>query len=412
MKRILLISLVLAITLVECNINKFAFKIVFKMIFITYRKHNYFLGKKGGSHSNSNEKPTKTTKPAKPTQRPDNSASDSDERPIPTGAPGQGKIKTIVLYRGLRRSNGHWATTGILPAGYNWEASFLILKSKSQNATLFYECSYYGFTRNNFISSNPGCHGQRVIGELGYIYDTPGGSFSTPLYRCYIPDGSKDHFVSLDENCEQEGFIMERKLGYVYVCNDRDCLKNPNPITQTSRRTSRRSTTTTTSQRPTNNPVTRPTPSQRPTNNPVTRPTPVTRTQEKIRTVTVYRGRVAGGHWSSSNIKLPANFIWEASFLVLKASDDDTVLWYECTEANANNFVSTDPNCEGKKYVGQFGYVYNNPRGRFSTALYRCFVQDGRGDHFISEDNNCEGAGTNEAVIGYVYACSSRECRD
>ncbi len=280
----------------------------------------------------------------------------------------------------------------------------MILKSKSPYATLYYECSYYEYTRNNFISSNPNCHGQRVIGELGYIYDTPGGSFSTPIYRCYIPDGSKDHFISLDINCEQDGFIMERLLGYVYVCNDRDCLKNPSVVTRPTPVTRTRRTTS-------KGPVTRPTPVTG-TDGPVTRPTPATTTQQKLRTNTLYRGRVTGGHWSSSNSKLPNSFIWETSFLILRASDDDTVLWYECTETGASNFVSTDANCEGKKYLGQLGYVYNKPIGKFSTALYRCFIQDGSGDHFVTIENDCEGAGTNEATVGYVYVCKSRECRE
>jgi len=68
-----------------------------------------------------------------------------------------------------------------------------------------------------------------------------------------------------------------------------------------------------------------------------------------------------------------------------------------------SNFISSDPNCENSKVLGQSGYIYNNPLGPFSTALYRC--RQPFGDRYITIDRNCEGTDkVNEGKIGYVMS--------
>jgi hypothetical protein len=112
-------------------------------------------------------------------------------------------ICTIVLNRGFGGQGiGHWATIFNLPIGYRLELSVSILSS------------YMPGTANNFISSDPKCEGQKVLGPLGYFYTSPMGQFTTPLYRCYYFNMA-DRFHSLDINCEQRGITNEGLIGYV-----------------------------------------------------------------------------------------------------------------------------------------------------------------------------------------------------
>ena len=123
----------------------------------------------------------------------------------------QPQSNKIFLIRAFKIGYGHWASSSGLPSGYNIEALFLILNSQQPDSTLYFECT--GNNKNNFVSKDPNCEGQRNLANLGYIYNKPPGEFRTPLYRCY---GSGDHMISTSANCEQRDIKNEGLLGYVY----------------------------------------------------------------------------------------------------------------------------------------------------------------------------------------------------
>jgi hypothetical protein len=61
-----------------------------------------------------------------------------------------------------------------------------------------------------FVSPDPACEGERILGSNGFVYSEPGVEFQTiPLYRCAK---HHMHFVSQDAGCE--GATNEGLLGY------------------------------------------------------------------------------------------------------------------------------------------------------------------------------------------------------
>lgn len=78
---------------------------------------------------------------------------------------------------------------------------------------------------------------------------------------------------------------------------------------------------------------------------------------------------------------------------------------YSC-QISWDEFVSTDPNCEGQRKLGALGYVYTSaPAGVMSSPLYRCIIP-ANGDHFISHQSNCEGY-TPEGLLGHLVKSMS-----
>jgi len=132
--------------------------------------------------------------------------------------------------------------------------------------------------------------------------------------------------------------------------------------------------------------------------------------------INLYRGVNSNGHWASS-LTLPAGFTIESNFTILNSPDFDTTLYFECTENGLNNFVSKDPKCEGKIVLSLLGYIYNNPVGKFKTALYRCLVPNGTpfipNDHFISTKVKCEQKRLiNEGLLGFVSVNDKKESKE
>ncbi len=94
------------------------------------------------------------------------------------------------------------------------ESSVLILSYPMPNTKLGYLCTTNGF--NNFVSYDSKCEGQKVIGPLGYFYNSPTGQFTTALYRCYSPSSIHDHMHSTDINFEvPSSWKNEMLIGYV-----------------------------------------------------------------------------------------------------------------------------------------------------------------------------------------------------
>ena len=64
---------------------------------------------------------------------------------------------------------------------------------------------------DNFVSLDPVCEGQRILGTQGFAYSQPVAGMSlVPLYRC---ESAQGHFVSQDPKCE--GQTVDVPLGYV-----------------------------------------------------------------------------------------------------------------------------------------------------------------------------------------------------
>ena len=61
--------------------------------------------------------------------------------------------------------------------------------------------------------------------------------------------------------------------------------------------------------------------------------------------------------------------------------------------------ISTDVNCETQFNMGPMGYMYKNEQPG-TSAVYRCRA-DEFGTHFISSDKNCEGRKF-ESLVGYA----------
>ncbi|WP_416905998.1 S8 family peptidase [Micromonospora echinospora] len=77
----------------------------------------------------------------------------------------------------------------------------------------------------------------------------------------------------------------------------------------------------------------------------------------------------------------------------------DTYPLYQCV-AGSDRFTSRQATCEGKTVLGVIGYAYDAPPAVPHQAVYRCVVLS-NGDHFDSNNPNCEGHRT-EGLNGYL----------
>jgi hypothetical protein len=104
--------------------------------------------------------------------------------------------------------------------------------------------------------------------------------------------------------------------------------------------------------------------------------------------------------------------------------DDKTRMLYECTHNNwLSNFVSTQPNCDGKgRMIRPAGHVYTSdeadvwvsaneyaigghPDAKLTLRpLFKCFISDNR-DFFVSPDAKCEQSFAKKTqLLGYFIA--------
>ena len=120
-------------------------------------------------------------------------------------------VEMTIAYNG----QFHYVSTRNLPAGYNKERSFKILReSDGSDTKLVYECRIGGPKGSqSFISSDYNCENQFNMGPMGYLYNTNVEN-SIPLYRCVVPSG--DHFISTQENCDELG-TNEALMGYGFA---------------------------------------------------------------------------------------------------------------------------------------------------------------------------------------------------
>ncbi len=76
---------------------------------------------------------------------------------------------------------------------------------------------------------------------------------------------------------------------------------------------------------------------------------------------------------------------------------------YRCAfnQGRFDTFSSNDKNCEGGiAFSSSPHYLLNASNIPGTKALYRCNYQ---GDHFDTTQANCEGVGTREGILGYIF---------
>jgi surface antigen len=105
----------------------------------------------------------------------------------------------------------HWITARAVPNGYQFEGRLgYMLQAAGAGRHALYSCM---IGSDQFTSPDPGCEGQKVIGQDGWAYDSaPSGQQVTAIYRC-TTHASGEHFVSTDPGCE--GQHTEFLLGYI-----------------------------------------------------------------------------------------------------------------------------------------------------------------------------------------------------
>lgn len=115
------------------------------------------------------------------------------------------------LTRGYHPTQGHWASSRLMPQNFTEEMSWKLLRESNptEPTTMLYEC---GIGTHTFLSTDYACEGQEPRGPVGYALTNPRSDL-TSLYRCYIPVNG-DHFISQNPACE--GHRVEQLLGYAY----------------------------------------------------------------------------------------------------------------------------------------------------------------------------------------------------
>ncbi len=115
----------------------------------------------------------------------------------------------VRLTRAFGGSKGHWATTGMLPPGFNSEKSWRLKRGKFAGSKLLFACQVGS---HNLLSPDPKCEGLQPLGPVGYVASKPTKGL-VPLRRCRVGKGT-DHFISSHPTCE--GQVSESVLGYAW----------------------------------------------------------------------------------------------------------------------------------------------------------------------------------------------------
>ncbi|TDD26814.1 hypothetical protein E1218_12205 [Kribbella turkmenica] len=106
-------------------------------------------------------------------------------------------------------------------------------------------------------------------------------------------------------------------------------------------------------------------------------------------------------HWVSI-VPPSAGYNLEGSAWYLQStSQPGTRALYSCQVGGWDQFVATDPSCEGldNAILNTEGWIYTSPPAAPNIALYRC--RRSNNDRFVSQSSSCEGH-TNELLLGYA----------
>jgi hypothetical protein len=116
----------------------------------------------------------------------------------------------LVPFKRFYNNTVHEVTTGWIDpnGGFSLQSTLAYLYESPQGSSTL---PLYGCVAGNddyFVSPSSNCEGQIFLGIEGYV-SSSSGSGLVPLYRCFT---GTDHFVSLEANCE--GYTTESLLGY------------------------------------------------------------------------------------------------------------------------------------------------------------------------------------------------------
>jgi hypothetical protein len=122
---------------------------------------------------------------------------------------GSSDAEMIYLYRSYSTTIGHFTDTINEPPAIcradcctNFESKYKILANPVDNSRPLYFCVIRGkYYKNNFVSLDSNCEGQKYVGLAGYIYSQPMPN-TAPLYRCYW-SGKGSHVITPDSGCEK-----------------------------------------------------------------------------------------------------------------------------------------------------------------------------------------------------------------
>jgi hypothetical protein len=113
-----------------------------------------------------------------------------------------------------------------------------------------------------------------------------------------------------------------------------------------------------------------------------------------------YNDRGAVDHMSTVDGTPPGYWLEGSAGLVSLVAQAGTQPLMSCQD-DTDQFVSTDPNCEGRTVLANIGQVWTAaPAVGTSWPIYRCIVN---GQRYVSKAANCEGY-TMDRQIGYVMA--------
>jgi hypothetical protein len=244
------------------------------------------------------------------------------------------------LSRYVDNDGHHYVTAGSPPRGAHLEGAMGLLAPPDAAGTrTLYSCRFAG---GQFVSTAPDCEGatHTLLGEIGRLYaSAPPGVPSVEVFRCVVTDGTGDHFVSTDRDCE--GTQMEGSLGFVraYRYLSRFVRVDYQPA-------------------------------------------------DRLTSATLTG--VAGGYRPEA-----------AQGIVAATAQPDTIGLYACFDG-LDEFLSKDSGCGGKTLRYWVGNVWTQPpaTAQATAQLFSCRMTT-TGDRFTSLDDSCEGQ-TKLGSFGYV----------
>ena len=232
---------------------------------------------------------------------------------------------------------------------------------------------YAGDRDRHWVTPTSVAAGYRYEATLGFLLPS-GGPGRHAVYGCLAP--VEDHFLSLDGNCE--GQIALGRHGYAYA-------SPPDGVPTVAVWRCARPNIGHFASHDAN--------------------CEGTRTEGRIgflptRGTGLVRSYSAGSdrHWVTAS-PVPPPYGYEATLgYLLEAAGPGRVALYSCRTGGDDQFLSTDPGCEGREGLGREGWLYAVPPATEETVpLYRCTTTH----HFASVRADCEGRHT-EGLLGYL----------
>ncbi|MEV5763950.1 LamG-like jellyroll fold domain-containing protein [Micromonospora sp. NPDC052213] len=247
------------------------------------------------------------------------------------------------LSRFVNHDGRHFVSTGPVPPAMLWEPGLGLLAPPDTPGTrMLYSCRYSGGWYMAVVDTCEGTD-KTLLGEIGLAYKNPPPDHpSLPIYRCVVP-ATGDHYSTPYQACEDPLHRNEGLLGYTLAY------------------------------------------------------------RQLVRYVSDAPGH---DHLTVGTLaRLPAGYQPEGTQgIIALTGDSGANALYSCVDGT-DEFLSTDPACEGKTVRRREGGIWTQPPA-FAAAtapLYSCRLSEAEGgDRFTSLDEQCEGRTTQASRLGYV----------